>query len=93
MNLGLLVALENADKVYPGFLTLDHMGTPPPLKIKILKIGPRHVLIWPKLFLEAKFHEPGTFGGFGKRDQTNPQDSCIDCSRHKWQSVAQSVRV
>ena len=28
MNLGLLVALENADKVYPGFLTLDHMGTP-----------------------------------------------------------------
>ena len=26
MNLGLLVTLENADKVYPGFLTLDHMG-------------------------------------------------------------------
>ena len=26
MNLGLLVASENADKVYPGFLTLDHMG-------------------------------------------------------------------
>ena len=27
MTLGLLVALEN-DKVYPGFLTLDHLGTP-----------------------------------------------------------------
>ena len=39
MNLGLLVALENADKVYLGFLTLDHMGTP--LKIKISKIGLR----------------------------------------------------
>ena len=32
MNLGLLVALENADKVYPECLTLDHIGTPPPLK-------------------------------------------------------------
>ena len=67
MNLGLLVALENAHKVYPGFLTLDHMGTDPPLKIKILKIGLRHVLSWPKLGLEQKFHETGTFGGFGKR--------------------------
>ena len=38
MKLGLLVALENANKVYPGFLTLDHMETPP-LKIKISKIG------------------------------------------------------
>ena len=42
----------------------------PPLKIKILKIGLRHVLSWPKLGLEPKFHEPGTFGGFGKREQT-----------------------
>ena len=28
MNLRLLVALENANKVYPRFVTLDHMGTP-----------------------------------------------------------------
>ena len=46
------------------------MGTPS-LKIKISKIGLRHVLSWPKLGLETKFHEPGTFGGFGKREQTN----------------------
>ena len=38
----------------------------PPLKIKISKIGLRHVLSWPKLGLEPKFHELGTFGGFGK---------------------------
>ena len=31
----------------------------PPLKIKISKIGLRHVLSWPKLY------DPGTFGGFG----------------------------
>ena len=42
----------------------------PPLKIKILKIGLRHVLSWPKLGLEPKFHESGTFGGFGKRAQS-----------------------
>ena len=47
------------------------MGTP--LKIKILKIGLRHVLSWPKLGLEPKFHDPGTFGGFGKRGQTDRQ--------------------
>ena len=68
MNLGLLVALENADKVYPGFLTLDHMGTP--LKIKISKIGLRHVLSWPKLGLEPRFYESGTLSGFGKREQS-----------------------
>ena len=39
----------------------------PPLKIKISKIGLCHVLSWPKLGLEPKFHDPGTFGGFGKR--------------------------
>ena len=63
------MALENADKVYLGFLTLDHMGTPP-LKIKISKLGLRHVLSWPKLGLEPKFHESGTFDGFGKRGQS-----------------------
>ena len=35
-----------------------------PLKIKILKIGLRHVLNWPKLSLEPKFHESGTFFTF-----------------------------
>ena len=49
----------------------------PPLKIKISKIGLRHVLSWPKLGLEPKFHDPGTFGGFGKRGQTDRQDSCF----------------
>ena len=42
----------------------------PLLKIKILKIGLRHVLSWPKLGLEPKFHESGTFGGFGQRAQS-----------------------
>ena len=50
MTLRLLVALER--------------GPPSPLKIKILKIGPRHVLSWPKLSLEPKFHDPGTFFTF-----------------------------
>ena len=49
----------------------------PPLKIKILKIGLRSDLSWPKLGLEQNLHEPGTFGGFGKREQTNRQDSCF----------------
>merc|ERR1712154_733189 len=40
----------------------------PPLKIKISKIGLRHVLSWPKVGLEPKFHDPGTFGGFGNRE-------------------------
>ena len=55
------------------------MGTP--LKITISKIRLRHVLKWPKLGLEPKFHDPGTFGGFGKREQTDrhtdTQDSCF----------------
>ena len=38
----------------------------PPLKMKHSKIGLRHVLRWPKLNLEAKCHDPWTFGGFGK---------------------------
>ena len=48
-------------------LTLDHIS----------KIRLRHVLIWPKLGREPKFHETGTFGGFGKREQTYRQDSCF----------------
>ena len=42
----------------------------PPLKWKISKIGLRHVLSWSKLGLDPKFHDPGTFGGFGKRGQS-----------------------
>ena len=49
----------------------------PPLEIKISKIGLRHVLSWSKLGLEPKFHDPGTFGGFGKREHTDIQDSCF----------------
>ena len=41
------------------------------VKIKISKIGLRHVLSWPKVGLEPKFHDPGTFGGFGKREHTH----------------------
>ena len=41
------------------------------------EIGHRHVLSWPKVGLEPKFHYPGTFGGFGKRAQTDRQDSCF----------------
>ena len=42
-----------------------------PLKIKMPKIGIRHVLSWPKLGLESKFRGAGTFGGFGKGEQTD----------------------
>ena len=43
------------------------------VKMKNSKIGIRHVLSWPKVGLEPKFHDPGTFGGFGKRGQTHRQ--------------------
>ena len=33
-------------------------------------MGLRHVLSWPKLGLEPKFYEAGTFGGFGKSAKT-----------------------
>ena len=49
----------------------------PPLKIKISKIGLRLALSWAKLGLEPKFHDPGTFGGFGKREQTYTQTDKI----------------
>ena len=72
MNLGLLVALENAHKVLSNIQPIFNTGPygDPPLKIKISKIGLRHVLSWSKLGLEPKFHDPGTFGGFGKREHT-----------------------
>ena len=73
MNLGLLVALENAHKVFREKGPIFNTGPygDPPLKIKILKIGLRSDLSWPKVGLEPKFHDPGTFGGFGKREQTD----------------------
>ena len=43
------------------------------VKIKILKIGLRSDLRWPTLGLQPKFHDPVTFGGFGKRGQTHKQ--------------------
>ena len=62
-------------KFIPDFQHWTILG--PPLKIKILKIGLRSDLSWLKEGLEPKFHEPGTFGGFGKREQTDRQDSCF----------------
>ena len=72
MSLGLLVALENVNKVLSYIQWIFNTGPygDPPLKIKILKIGLRSDLSWPKVGPEPKFHEPGTFGGFGKREQT-----------------------
>ena len=79
MNLGLLVALENANKVLSNIQRIFNTGPygDPPLKIKISKIGLRHVLSWPKLGLEPKSYESGTFGCFGKREHTATQDSCF----------------
>ena len=41
------------------------MGTPPPTHLKNQN------------FEEPRLHDPGTFGGFGKREQTDIQDSCF----------------
>ena len=65
MTLGLLVALENMDKYLSDIRIWG-----PPLKIKISTIGLRHVLSWPRVSLEPKFHDPVTFGGFGKCEQS-----------------------
>ena len=72
MTLGLLVALENAHKVLSNIQRIFNTGPygDPPLKIKISKIGLRSDLSWPKLGLEPKFHDSGTFGEFGKREQS-----------------------
>ena len=72
MNLGLLVALENANKLLSNIQRIFNTGPygDPPLKIKISKIGLRLALSWAKLGLEPKFHDPGSFGGFGKRGQS-----------------------
>ena len=75
MTLGLLVASENANKALSYIQLIFSTGPygDPPLKIKISKIGLRLALSWAKLGLEPKFHDPGTFGGFGKRGQTHKQ--------------------
>ena len=78
MNLGPQMA-DIRTKVL--ILTLEHMGTL--LKNQNLENRVCHVLSWPKLRLELKFHEVETFGGFGKCEQKNKQDSCfisIDCN-------------
>ena len=33
--------------------------------------GLRHILNWSNLGIEPKFHDAGTFGGFGRRAQTD----------------------
>ena len=43
----------------------------PLLEITILKIGLRHVLSWPKIGIEPNIHDAGSFGGFGKCEETN----------------------
>ena len=43
------------------------------VKIKILKIRLRSDLSWPKVGLEPKFHEPGTFRKTRKNTQTHRQ--------------------
>ena len=48
------------------FLTLDHMGIP----FENQKVKNRTSSCLPKLGLEPKFNETGTFGGFGKRAQS-----------------------
>ena len=79
MTLGLLVALENAAKHLSDIQRIFNTGPygDPPLKIKISKIGLRLALSWAKLGLEPKFHESGTFGGFGNREQTHTQTDKI----------------
>ena len=79
MTLGLLVALENADKHLSDSQRIFNTGPygDHPLKIKISKIGLRHDPTWPKLRLEPEFHDAGTSGSFRKREQTNTQDLCF----------------
>ena len=48
------------------FLTLDHMGIP----FENQKVKNRTSSCLPKLGLEPKFNETGTFGGFGKSAQS-----------------------
>ena len=69
---------ENFEKKHMKitFLNTGPYGDPT-LKIKILTIWLPHVLSWPKLGLEPKCHDAGSFGGFGKCEHTDKQDSCF----------------
>ena len=58
-------------------LKITRKNTLESVKMKNSKIGLRHVLSRPKLCLESKFNDPGTFGSFGKCGHTNTQDSCF----------------
>ena len=69
MNLGPQMADVSVDNQRANFNTGPYGD--PLLKIKISKIRLRHVVSWPKLGLESKFHKARTFGGFGKRGQTH----------------------
>merc|ERR1711923_452728 len=54
----------------------------PPLKIKILKIGLRHVLSWPKLSLEPKFHDYGTCFTFFALDRLGAPKKKTKTNKH-----------
>ena len=62
MNLGHQTADNRMNNERADFNTGPYED-PPLENKKNSKIGLRHVLSWPKIDLEPKFHEPGTFGG------------------------------
>ena len=76
MTLGLLVALENANKVLSDIQRIFNTGPygDPPLKIKILKSGFLHAREDQKIGPEPKIHAPRSsygkgYGGQPKRGQ------------------------
>ena len=40
------------------------------------------------LSLEPKFHDPGTFGGFGKRGQTNKQTTRFMFYKYRFEKIS-----
>ena len=69
MNLGPQIAEIRGNNERAKNNTGPYGDTPPPPKNQ--NFGLRHVLSWPKIGLEPKCHEAGTFGGFGPL--TGPQ--------------------
>ena len=65
MKLALLVAEKNVDRQTHR---QTHGQTAKMKNFK--KSGLVMILSWPKCRLEPKFHETGTFDGFGKREHT-----------------------
>ena len=65
MTLGLLVALENVNKVLSDIQRIFNTGPygDPPLKIKILKSGFLHAREDQKIGPEPKFHVPRSSNG------------------------------